>query len=305
MTSTARCRDDLLLSGKSVVITGAARGLGRSYALDLASRGANVALNDMDAEKLAELEAEVQRRGGHSVSVGGSVVAPSTANRLVAECCGAFGGIDALINNAGIRPEGLSWDEDPQITRRAVEVNVLGTMFCGAAALRVMKEQGCGSIVNVSSRAQTGIERSATYSATKGAVASLTYSWALDAAPVRVNAIAPHARGTGTRRQGVPPRSEEPEPDAMAPLVAFLVSDLSRHITGQVIRLVGRPSGLGLGLMSHPRGGRLLLNDGWTVSQIEYAFESVLGAELEPVGADGRSVAYTDILGTAVRMQGR
>jgi NAD(P)-dependent dehydrogenase (short-subunit alcohol dehydrogenase family) len=178
-----------------------------------------------------------------------------------------------------------------------VEVNLLGTIYCGAAALGAMEDQGSGSIVNVSSRAQTGIERSATYAATKGAVASLTYSWALDAPPgIRVNAIAPQARGTGTRRQGVRARPEEPEPDQMAPLVSYLISDASRRVNGQVIRLIGRPAGLALGLVRHPRGAQLLVRPGgWSAADVASAFDQVLGPELEPVGADARAGAYVRI----------
>ena len=282
------------LPGKAVVITGAARGLGLSYARDLAASGASVVVNDIDVAMTEKAVRELRAAGGIAVPCAGSVADPATAARLVETCLAEFGRIDGLVNNAGIRPEGLSWREDPDLTRRAVEVNVLGTMYCGAAAIGAMDQQRGGSIVNVSSRAQTGIERSATYSATKGAVASLTYSWAIDAPDgIRVNAIAPQARGTGTRRQGVPPRSEEPEPDMMAPLVTYLISDASQLVNGQVIRLIGLPAGLALGLVSHPRGSRLLVKPGgWSTADLSIAFDEALGPELEPVGATPQPSAY-------------
>lgn len=282
------------LPGKAVVITGAANGLGLSYARHLAANGASVVVNDIDIAGTEKAVRELREAGGTAVPCAGSVADPATAARLVETCLAEFGRIDGLVNNAGIRPEGLSWREDPDLTRRTVEVNVLGTMYCGAAAIGAMDQQRGGSIVNVSSRAQTGIERSATYSATKGAVASLTYSWAIDAPDgIRVNAIAPQARGTGTRRQGVPPRSEEPEPDMMAPLVTYLISDASELVNGQVIRLIGLPAGLALGLVSHPRGSRLLVKPGgWSTADLSVAFDQVLGPELEPVGATPQPSAY-------------
>ncbi|WP_335980272.1 SDR family NAD(P)-dependent oxidoreductase [Streptomyces sp. CA2R106] len=281
------------VGGRAVVVTGSGRGLGLSYARHLLAGGARVVLNDLDAEYVHAVAGELD--AGDAVAwCAGSVGDPRTADALVETCLRRFGRIDGLVNNAGVRPEGLSWEEDPETTRRAVEVNLLGTLYCGAAALRVFQRQGSGSVVNVSSRAQTGVEQSATYAATKGAVASLTYSWALDAPPgVRVNAIAPQARGTGTRRAGWVSRPEEPDPDDMAPLVTFLLSDAARGVQGQVVRLIGTPDGLALGLVHHPRGGRLLADPrGWTVERIAAAFDAELGREQDPVGALPRPVAY-------------
>ncbi|BBB01319.1 putative short chain dehydrogenase [Actinacidiphila reveromycinica] len=292
------------IEGKAVVVTGSARGLGLGYARHLLAAGARVVLNDLDAEFTRAVAGELG--AGDAVAwCAGSVADPATADALVATCLRHFGRIDGLVNNAGVRPEGLSWEEDPEATRRAVEVNLLGTLYCGAAALRVFQAQDSGSVVNVSSRAQTGIERSATYAATKGAVASLTYSWALDAPPgVRVNAIAPQARGTGTRRAGWVPRPEEPEPDAMAPLVTFLLSDAARGVRGQVVRMIGTTDGLALGLVHHPRGGRLLADPrGWTAEGIAAAFDAELGREQDPVGALSRPVGYLRLGDTRVTVR--
>src|SRR5207253_11354170 len=122
--------------------------------------------------------------------------------------------------------------------------------FCGTHAIRRMLAQGGGTIINVSSGAHLGMRHMAAYGATKGGVASLTYTWALDLAPhgIRVNAISPiadtrmaDALGPRARRPGWPP-------EHTAPLVSFLLSDPSRGISGQVIRLNGRQ----LGLIAHP-----------------------------------------------------
>jgi NAD(P)-dependent dehydrogenase (short-subunit alcohol dehydrogenase family) len=294
------------LSGKVVVITGAAKGLGRAYATEFAAAGAKVVANDVDADAVAELGAEIERRGGEAAVHVGDIAAAGIAAELIAAATAGFGRVDGLVNNAGIRPEGSAWEEDPDRVRTTVEVNLLGSILCGIAALGVMREQGSGSVVNVSSRAQSGIPASATYAATKGGLASLTYSWAIDMLPhgVRVNAVAPQAGGTGTRRAGQPVEGE-PLPEDMAPLVAYLLCERSARVTGQVIRMgSSRPGSLDLALMSPPRTSVSYGSDaGWSVDALAEFFDSRLGAELEPVGANPIDVAYTVARGTPLRIE--
>src|SRR3989442_1239065 len=136
---------------------------------------------------------------------------------------------------------------------RGVEVNILGVMYTGIAAVKTMVAQGRGgAIVNVSSGASLGQRKLGVYSASKGAVASLTYSWALDLEEVgiRVNAICPlaHTRMVWSSERASRKCPPDRTPDRIAPLVVFLVSDRSSGITGQMIRcngpelhLVGQP----------------------------------------------------------------
>lgn len=291
-----------VLSGAAVVVTGAGRGLGLAYARHAAASGAAVLVNDIDADAAQAAASSIISAGGQAAWSGHSVCDPSSAQALVSQCVDTFGRLDGLVNNAGIRPEGPAWSEDPLAVRAAVEVNLLGTMFCGIAAMKVLRSQGHGSIVNASSRAQRGIPSSATYATTKGAIASLTYSWALDllSAGVRVNAIAPQAGGTGTRRQGQP-SDGEPTPDQIAPLVSYLLSDRSASVTGQVIRIGGSPDALSVGLMTHPRNGPFLrCSGGWGVDDLAAAFDVFFGPRLEPVGASSLPVAYQVIDGRHV-----
>jgi NAD(P)-dependent dehydrogenase (short-subunit alcohol dehydrogenase family) len=291
-----------VLSGAAIVVTGAGRGLGLAYARHAAASGAAVLVNDIDADAAQAAASSIISAGGQAAWSGHSVCDPSSAQALVSQCVDTFGRLDGLVNNAGIRPEGPAWSEDPLAVRAAVEVNLLGTMFCGIAAMKVLRSQGHGSIVNASSRAQRGIPSSATYATTKGAIASLTYSWALDllSAGVRVNAIAPQAGGTGTRRQGQP-SDDEPNPDQIAPLVSYLLSDRSASVTGQVIRIGGSPDALSVGLMTHPRNGPFLLGSGgWGVDELAAAFDVFFGPRLEPVGASSLPVAYQVIDGRHV-----
>ncbi len=293
------------LHGKAIVITGAGRGLGLAYALHAAAEGAAVVVNDVDSGAARAAAAQITEKGGEASWSDHSVCEHESATALIAECVGRHGRLDGLVNNAGLRPEGAAWEEAPGDVRAAVEVNLLGTMFCGIAAMKVMREQGHGSIVNASSRAQRGIPTSASYAATKGAVASLTYSWAIDlhGSGVRVNAIAPQAGGTGTRRRSEPAGSGEPSAEQMAPLVSYLLSDRSDAVTGQVIRFGGRRDLLSVGLMTHPRNGPFLRRaDGWTVDTLSGAFDAFFGPRLEPVGADSLAVAYEIIGGCRVTL---
>lgn len=294
------------LHEKSVVITGAGAGLGRAYANAAAAAGAGVVVNDVDPEAAERVVEAIEAAGGRAFAVPGSIVQDGVAERLVAAAVATYGRLDGLVNNAGLRPEGPAWSEDPGAVRRAVEVNVTGAILCGIAALGVMREQGSGSVVNVSSRAQSGVPASATYAATKGALASLTYSWAIDMRPfgVRVNAAAPQASGTGTRRASTT-RPGEPTPEDMAPLVVYLLSDRSSRVTGQVLRL-GRPGGgpMRLALMTHPRTTRAFANDaGWSADGIAELMDHRLGRDLEPVGAVPTPVAFELIDGQSVGIE--
>jgi NAD(P)-dependent dehydrogenase (short-subunit alcohol dehydrogenase family) len=302
------------LPGKAIVITGAARGLGLAYARHAAAAGAAVVVNDIDSAAARAAAESITAGGGQASWSDLSVSDPESAVALIDACIRRYGRLDGLVNNAGLRPEGAAWDESPAEVRAAVEVNLLGTIFCGMAAMKVMRAQRHGSIVNASSRAQRGIPASATYAATKGAVASLTYSWAIDLhrSGVRVNAIAPQAGGTGTRRrsQRGPSRPElaepgggEPAPEQMAPLVSYLLSDRSVAVTGQVIRFGGSRDALSVGLMTHPRNGPFLCRtDGWTVQALAEAFDTSFGPALEPVGAGSLPVAYQIIAGSRVTL---
>ena len=166
-----------VLDGKAVVITGAGRGLGQAFALHAATHGAAVVVNDLDAEPADEM------------------VDPSVATAAIQLCCKEFGRIDGLVDNAGMRYQSPIAEDDPARMRTLIETNVLATMYCGSAAAAALREQGSGSIVNVGSLAMVGRPTASAYSASKGAVASMTVAWAAELAEhgVRVNAICPVA----------------------------------------------------------------------------------------------------------------
>jgi NAD(P)-dependent dehydrogenase (short-subunit alcohol dehydrogenase family) len=276
-----------LLRDRVVVVTGAADGLGRAYLGPLAREGASLLLNDINGEGLADAEAEVRGLGTPVTSVQGSVADWGTATRLVETAAEAFGRLDALVNNAGTHYVTPSQDDTPDRMREMVEVNILGTMYPGVAALRHMVQAGSGgTILNVTSGAACGMPGVAGYSASKGAVSSLTYAWAAEFRDqgIRVNALAPAAY---TRQvQNTMEVRESPVvwgPEKIAPLVVYLLSDLAGDITGQVVRLWGDD----LHLVSHPHPKPPWLSDGnWTPESIDAAFRDHLRAHLEPYARD-------------------
>ena len=273
-----------LLAGRGVVITGAGRGLGRAFALEAARAGAAVVVNDIDVETAHGVVAEIERDGGRAVASGASVGSWSGAAELIETCVAEFGAVDGLVNNAvAYTHYGAPWDVSEDQVRTAVEVAVLGTTFCGVHAMPRMRAQGHGSIVNVGSRAFMGTRGMSTYAAVKGAVASLTYAWALELMDcgIRVNALAP---GAHTRAHDMAEaagiyrdthRAIAAPPEVVAPAVVYLLSDLSSHLTGQTLAMLGGT----LGLIAPPRLlDHSVVREHWTPEEIA----AVVDEEFEP-----------------------
>lgn len=273
-----------LLAGKRIVVTGSGQGLGRAYAMACAQEGASVLVNDLDGAAVAAVVAEIESGGGRALGHTGSVASWEDAGALVDGCVTAWGGIDGLVNNAGVTAVGDPWSFDEQTLRRVVEVNLLGTLHCGTHALRHMTAAGAGTILNVTSGALLGILEHSLYGATKGAVMSLTYGWAMDAAArgVRVNALSPLARTAMSEAWANRDAAhmDEPPPSAVAPVVVYLLSDRAARISGQVVRL----DAAGLSLLRAPAFGAATAVEPRTVAEVVRAFEGPLNDEIQPVG---------------------
>ncbi|GAA1972829.1 SDR family oxidoreductase [Amycolatopsis minnesotensis] len=280
----------MLLEGKAIVVTGAGRGLGEAFAVHIAHAGAAVVVNDIDAD-LAERTAEnIRAHGGRAVASAHSVADAVQAEAIVDQCVGEFGAIDGLVNNAGLNYEALPWQDDAEQMRELIEVNLLGTMYAGTAAARAMVERGeGGSIVNISSGASLGQRKLGAYAASKGAVASLTYSWALDMedAGIRVNAVCPlaHTRMVWKSERALRNCPPERTPSRIAPVVLFLLGDGAHGITGQLIRCDGSQ----LHVLGQPHfKAPILERPVWDTDSVQRAFDEVFSAHLEPYGLEKR-----------------
>jgi NAD(P)-dependent dehydrogenase (short-subunit alcohol dehydrogenase family) len=197
---------ELRFDGKSVVVTGAGRGVGRCHALQFASRGAKVVVADLggalegggsSAEPAEQVVKEIEAAGGEAVAVHASVAEEAGAESIIQTAIDAFGKIDVVVNNAGIAAP--DWFEDTPLdrVRKMVEVHYFGTVYVTRAAWPHMIEAGSGRIVNTCSEAALGfVPKGAAYGGAKGAVLSFTRELALEAPRhgIKVNAVMPRAQ---------------------------------------------------------------------------------------------------------------
>jgi NAD(P)-dependent dehydrogenase (short-subunit alcohol dehydrogenase family) len=150
--------EEQALAGKAIVITGAGRGLGQAYARDAARHGASVVVNDVDAQAAAGTVALIEADGGHAVSCSATVAEEHSASKIIETALEAFGRLDGLVNDAGAYYHTPAWEDSLEQIQRVVSVNLIGTMLCGMAAMRVMLRTGtAGSIVNITSGTHLGL----------------------------------------------------------------------------------------------------------------------------------------------------
>jgi NAD(P)-dependent dehydrogenase (short-subunit alcohol dehydrogenase family) len=246
-------------AGKRVIVTGAAEGLGKAMATGFARAGARVLIADLNADGLAETARELGGITSDIASCRTDVTSVADVEALFALAAEHFGGVDVLVNNAGLDLAQDFLDTDEGDARRIFETNVFGTLWMLRRVARELSESGRGgSIVNVSSRlASIGMPRMVVYGASKGAVLALTRGAAVELAPlgIRVNAVAPgmaatpmfktyiaeQADGEDTRRRIVDaiPQGRLAEPEDVAAAVAYLAADESAHVTGASIPIDG------------------------------------------------------------------
>jgi NAD(P)-dependent dehydrogenase (short-subunit alcohol dehydrogenase family) len=235
-----------LLEGKAVVITGSGRGIGAACARGAARRGAAVVVNDIDAEPANETVAAIKAEGGKAIACVADITQWDEAGRLIQSCIDAFGKIDGLVNNAALFHAARVDAFDPKAARALVDVNVIGPLYTTGHAVKPMLAQKSGSIVNVVSGAHMGMETMGIYGATKGAVASMVYTWAIELAGtgVRVNGLSPFGATRMMMPEGAVDDEERrrrhaqmPPPEQNSPVVEYLLSDLSADVNGQLVRI--------------------------------------------------------------------
>jgi len=244
------------LKNRRIVITGSSMGIGQAVAIRLAREGAKVVINARNEDAIEETRQLIQAENGTAIAKSGSVADYDKAGELIVCCVENFGGIDVLINCAGIaEPHGTSiLDIDVSDWREVVDVHLHGTFNTCRHAVPLMIEQGVGTIINTSSHAFLGMYGGTAYAAGKGGVNSLSYAMAMDlkAHNINVNVVCPgaktrlstgedfidtieslHSRGILSderRRSALNPAS----PNYVASLYALLASDLASQVSGQI-----------------------------------------------------------------------
>ncbi len=246
------------LAGKSAIVTGGSRGIGRAICERLAEEGANVAvIYQRSKEHADEVVAVVQKHGGKGLAIQHDVADYTKTPEVVAEAIAAFGRIDILVNNAGIIRDGLFLQLSDEDWNQVIGTNLTGTFhYCKAVGKEMMGKRS-GSIINMSSvAAQHSNRGQSNYAASKAGVEALTRTMAAELAgrKVRVNAIAPGFIETemtdkvrqmaGDKILAALPMKRYGAPLDIANAVLFLASDESAYVTGQVVTVDG---GLSLG----------------------------------------------------------
>ena len=241
-----------MFEGKIALITGAARGIGQAIAFDLAARGADIVVCDIKAEWLTETAEGVEKLGKKAYCFELDVTNAEAVQKVVNDIAAATGRIDILVNNAGITRDGLLMRMSEEDWDAVLTVNLKGTFVCTKAVSRIMMKQRSGSIINIASVVGLmGNAGQANYAASKGGVIAFTKSVAkeLSSRNIRANAVAPgfisskmtDALSDEVRQKMLDaiPLSSFGTPQDVANAVAFLASDQSSYITGQVISVNG------------------------------------------------------------------
>jgi NAD(P)-dependent dehydrogenase (short-subunit alcohol dehydrogenase family) len=283
-----------ILEGRVAIVTGAGRGLGRHFALCLASEGARVVVCDLGValsgegtaeDPAAEVVAEIEAAGGSAVAAKVSVTDHDAVGAMVTDTVDRWGSVDIVVNNAGIVRDRTLLKMDEADFDAVVATHLKGTFNVVRHAAPHMKERSYGRIINITSSAGLrGNFGQTNYGAAKAGIMGMTFVWALELGRygITVNALAPAGvtRMTGSLAEGdeVPPTLD---PSLNAPLVAFLASEHAAHVNGQIF---GRTD-FSYTIFQHPRQIAWMHRDGgWDVASVVEQFDTMLGQHLQPVG---------------------
>ncbi|MBD3307331.1 glucose 1-dehydrogenase [candidate division KSB3 bacterium] len=239
--------------GKVALITGAAQGMGRQVALDMAAEGASIVVSDIAEAELHTLRQEIETAGGECLAIHCDMAVRQQIEAMVQKAVETYGRVDILINNAGLLVPGTIEETTDDLIDKTLDINVKGVLYAIRAVTPIMKAQHYGRIVNVASITGKRGDNSTVfvYGASKGAVISLTRSTARQLGPfgITCNAIAPHAVMTTMMKywddakkqrmaESIPVKRLGTVHD-MSYLMMFLASDEASFITGETINING------------------------------------------------------------------
>ncbi|MDA8357898.1 MAG: SDR family oxidoreductase [Actinomycetota bacterium] len=275
------------LDGKVVAVTGGGGGIGRAVSLAVAAEGGRVLVadygvdmagGDPTSEVAEQVVAEIAAGGGEAVAVADDISTMAAGERLVATALERFGRIDGVVAVAGILRERMLFNMSEEEWDAVIATHLKGhfTVFRAAAAV-MRKQEGGGALVGFTSGAFAGSVAQANYAAAKGGIVSLVRSAAagLHRYGITANAIAPVAR---TRMSANVPMelAEMGDPEDVAPMVVYLLSDRARHVTGQVYTVVGPK----IAVWNQPEEVRAVYAEGrWTPEGIAARLDSTVGQE--------------------------
>ncbi|QTM99382.1 3-oxoacyl-[acyl-carrier-protein] reductase [Sediminibacillus dalangtanensis] len=242
-----------MLKGKTALVTGASRGIGKAIALELVSQGAKVAVNFAGNEaKAQEVVKEIESLGGEAIKVKANVADETEVKEMIKHVIDSFGSLDILVNNAGITRDNLLMRMKEEEFDQVIDTNLKGVFLCTKGVTRQMMKQKSGRIINIASVVGvSGNPGQANYVAAKAGVIGLTKSTAKELASrnILVNAIAPGFietdmtdQLTDEQRQGMQeliPLAKLGKGEDVAKVVRFLASEDANYITGQTIHVDG------------------------------------------------------------------
>lgn len=242
------------LRGKTALITGGSRGIGRATAIMLAQAGCDVVISFVTHEEAArKVEQEVRQYGIKAMIIPADLADRRQVEQMIGNVVRQFGRLDILVNNGGIWKEAAVDTMSEQQLQEMIDINLKGVFYAITTAVPQMKKQNSGNIINISSTAgQRGEAFHSHYAATKGAIISLTKSLAPELAPynIRVNCVAPGWVATDMSSESLAapdadkilnliPLGRVGTPEEIAGAVLFLASDLSTFMTGEILNVNG------------------------------------------------------------------